>query len=224
MVDGHTFHSHSQPLEALLSLGLPGLILWFALPLLGAEIYRRPVSGGWRRCWWRINALSFFWFQLPICMPYQALAWTALLTLLRAAPALNEIRPGAEWAGGAVPLGRGGVRLERAGSSIRRWSMAPAGMKRERAESFESHYSLQKTWNGDIKARSGARMRASAMNYGLWTAGRVEQGLAGANEPGWYAIFLTATGDAADSPKGGPAYASSSHLMLRNTCCSESIG
>jgi len=81
MVDGGGYHSHNQPLEALLSLGLPGLVLWFAVPVAA-------LLGLSRRYFWRVApmlvamvVLDYFWFQVFVCLPYQAISLAVLCHL-----------------------------------------------------------------------------------------------------------------------------------------------
>ena len=77
-VDGNAYHSHCQPLEALLALGLPGMLLWFAVPVV--MLLRMP-----SRMFWSaapmillLNTVGFLWFQLPQCVPMQGLMLAAM--------------------------------------------------------------------------------------------------------------------------------------------------
>jgi hypothetical protein len=78
MVDGGAYHSHSQPLEALMSSGILGLLLWLAIPLLAL----RSMSGHHLRLAGPmlvgLNALGFFWFQIAECVPFQMLALASI--------------------------------------------------------------------------------------------------------------------------------------------------
>lgn len=81
LVEGTSHHSHNQPLEALLSLGLLGMLLWFALPMLA--LWTLPTVHFWL-CAPMVVALTclgHFWFQLPQCYPYQALYLATLLSI-----------------------------------------------------------------------------------------------------------------------------------------------
>lgn len=82
-VDGNAYHSHCQPLEALLALGLPGFLLWMALPI----VMILSVPG---RLFWQVTpvmvvvtAVGYFWFQLPQCVPIMAMMWGALCVTCR---------------------------------------------------------------------------------------------------------------------------------------------
>lgn len=72
------FHSHNQPLEALLCLGAIGLLLWFAFPLLA--IRHIPYSSFWLTvpmlC--AITGVSCFWFYFPHQLGYIALGTAAI--------------------------------------------------------------------------------------------------------------------------------------------------
>jgi hypothetical protein len=79
LVEGTSHHSHNQPVEALMALGLLGMALWYAFPMLA--IAALPASYFWT-CGPMIVALTelgHFWFQLPQCFPYQALYMAILL-------------------------------------------------------------------------------------------------------------------------------------------------
>ncbi|MCE2927336.1 MAG: O-antigen ligase family protein [Rickettsiales bacterium] len=81
LLDGTSHHSHSQPLEALLSFGIPGLVLWLALPMI--LIATLPSSLFWR-CMPLIvalTALAYVWFQIPHVLGFHALAFAAIMAL-----------------------------------------------------------------------------------------------------------------------------------------------
>lgn len=75
---GTVFHSHDQPMEAILSSGLIGFILFMAIPIVAFLPLRRSLF------WWcvpaliGISAVSVTWFTLPQVLPFQALAYAAL--------------------------------------------------------------------------------------------------------------------------------------------------
>jgi len=79
LLDGTSHHSHSQPLEALLSFGLVGLVLWLAVPI--TMLLTLPASSFWR-CAPLISALtalSYVWFQIPHVIGFHALAMGAII-------------------------------------------------------------------------------------------------------------------------------------------------
>ncbi len=80
-VDGNAYHSHCQPLEALLALGIPGLILWFAIPVV--ILLTLPARLVWScgPMLLLMNTTSFLWFQLPQCVPMQGLMMAALCSV-----------------------------------------------------------------------------------------------------------------------------------------------
>ena len=75
---GNVFHTHNQPMEALLALGLLGFALFMALPILAFLPLRKSLF------WWcvpvliGINAVGFTWFTLPQVLPFEALGLAAL--------------------------------------------------------------------------------------------------------------------------------------------------
>ena len=71
-------HAHSQPVEALLSLGLPGMILWYVIPVL--SLWYLPKRHFWPCAPLIVGVVmvSYFWFELVQDMPYRALALASL--------------------------------------------------------------------------------------------------------------------------------------------------
>ncbi len=79
LIDGTAYHVHSQPLQALLSFGVVGFVVWFAMPIM--LLWHMP-----RHLFWRTapilvatTALGFFWFEVPHLLAVNALAWATLL-------------------------------------------------------------------------------------------------------------------------------------------------
>ena len=75
------FHSHSALVEALLSAGIPGLVLtaaWFAAITMGADAGKRRLAAGYATA---LAVLSALWFQLTLSLPLAALALAALAPL-----------------------------------------------------------------------------------------------------------------------------------------------
>jgi hypothetical protein len=79
---GSAAHAHSQPLEAILALGIPGLVLWYGFTIL--LIRRIPDAFFWRVVPVHVAMmlLSYFWFPLAFFIAFQALYWAALVHLL----------------------------------------------------------------------------------------------------------------------------------------------
>ncbi len=82
---GTAFHSHNQPMEALLSFGVIGFLLFMAIPIAAFFPLRRALF------WWcapsliGLSAVSVTWFVLPQVLPFQALAYAALCAGRKAA-------------------------------------------------------------------------------------------------------------------------------------------
>lgn len=81
-VFGTSLHSHNQPLEAFLVLGLPGFIIWFAMALY--VIIAMPQAYFWRVAPIHVAMviLSYFWFPLSFFYAFIALYWAALMHVL----------------------------------------------------------------------------------------------------------------------------------------------
>ncbi len=90
LLDGTAYHSHSQPMEALLSFGVPGLVLFLAIP--AALIWLLPASLFFS-CAPMVVAstiLSYFWFELPHSLGIHALAIAAMAAALPCAATANR--------------------------------------------------------------------------------------------------------------------------------------
>ncbi len=85
LLDGTSHHSHSQPMEALLSFGITGLLLWLAMPII--MLLTLPANSFWRCAPLivAITALSYVWFQIPHVLGFHALALAAILSHTSAA-------------------------------------------------------------------------------------------------------------------------------------------
>lgn len=79
LVTGNTFHSHNSFLEALLSTGIVGLIMYCLLPVLIIRHlpHERMLILG--PLWASLFLLSMFWFMLPVTLPFMAIALAASL-------------------------------------------------------------------------------------------------------------------------------------------------
>ena len=80
-VDGNAYHSHCEPLEALLALGIPGMLLWFAIPVV--ILLTLPAQFLWScgPMLLLLNTTSFLWFQLPQCVPMNGMMLAALCSV-----------------------------------------------------------------------------------------------------------------------------------------------
>lgn len=79
LLDGTAYHSHSQPMEVLISFGIPGFILFLAFPI--TLLWILPKQHFWP-CAPMIVALavlSYFWFEIPHVLGIHAIALGALL-------------------------------------------------------------------------------------------------------------------------------------------------
>ena len=157
-VQKDAYHSHNQPMEALLSLGLPGLILWFALPL--CALWYLPAQRFWVIAPMLVGlvALKYVWFELPQVIPYYVLA----LAALSSGPAPRSLAP--------VPAARLQMALLCIVAAMG-WSAWQQGRAidygREFARAIKSGMAapLSVEWLAEDVRRGGERFQVSAMMY-----------------------------------------------------------
>lgn len=82
LILGTAGHSHNQALEAVLALGIPGLLLWLTLGLY--VIWAMPAAWFWRVIPIHMATLTlgFFWFNLSFFCAFMALYWAAMAHVL----------------------------------------------------------------------------------------------------------------------------------------------
>ena len=200
-------HAHNQPLEALLSLGLPGMLLWFAIPML--SIWYLP-----RRLFWPVAPmlvalvmLSFFWFELVQDMPFRALM---LASVCHVSTARCRLRRKKEW---LVPLlacaclSMGWSAWEQREAILYSQTLRVALLTQSDKDYPEARL-LE-----DAK-RGGDRLRESALMYELSLAHTIKNQPADDIDRGWYRLFLHATHDYAALPGSHPRAASTGLWLI----------
>ena len=204
-------HSHSQPVEALLSLGLPGMILWFAIPMLG--IWYLP-----QRLLWPVApmivalvALSYFWFEQMQDTPFRALALIGLCHVSVRHMRLPYLR--LQWKPDTVALTllcgcllMGWTAWEQRNAIEYTQRLRVALLMNEGAT-----YPLE--WLTDDTRRGGDRLRETAVMYELLLAQNIHTQPADDEERGWYALFLQAAHNYAISENSN-ARAASTEMYL----------
>lgn len=97
LINGEIYHIHNQPLEALLALGIFGMVLW--LLLMASVLWYLPGHYFWRCAPMLLGlcGLSCLWFQLPQLIAFHALAWAALMHLCLAEHATPKPLPKAAY-------------------------------------------------------------------------------------------------------------------------------
>ncbi len=197
MVDGYSFHSHNQPLEALLALGLPGLLLWLAIPCAVIATVKReqfwvvvPMVVG-------LVWLDNVWYELMHCVPFHALALGAIC----------QSRKGeARMRGMALCYGLVGV-LMLVSASGQKQAMHYGQRLREAAHALPyEDYPL--SWVESDLVRGGDRLRSSQQFFASWLEYKLRKGSLDDNDRAWYAMFLEAAHDAARSKHVGANVAS----------------
>lgn len=91
-VDGNAYHTHCQPLEALLALGLPGMLLWFAIPITALLTIPARLLWPCGPMLLLITTTGYFWFQLPQCVPMQGVMLAALCSVSASGAARRRTR------------------------------------------------------------------------------------------------------------------------------------
>lgn len=207
MIDGISLHSHSQPLEVLMALGLPGLCLWFALQMM--LVYCLP-----ERLFWRcapacvaLTALNFLWFQLPQGIAFHALFLAALLAACPPRPP----RPGriSAASAGAICLYLG---LAAAASAWQQWRATAYGEFLNYAL-LEPPSPQMEQWLPQDFSAGGERWQSHALFFTLIAAEKERQDKSGPGDADWMSLFLDSAREAAQSPRMG-ASVSSAELWL----------
>jgi hypothetical protein len=194
LIFGNAFHSHSQPLEALLSLGLIGMLLWYALPI--AAIIRLPRYAFWGVCPMVIAlvALSHLWFLLPQNLPYQVLMWVALCHIGLTRRTALSARPGMQISGLLL------VCIVLAATAILQCNVTHFGHVLARSmltTPFQDY--PEKMLVADNK-RGGERIYMSSDFLVQYLRAKADEGTMSDNDVGWFNLFLHASYQAMQAP------------------------
>lgn len=178
LIDGSSHHSHNQPLEALLSMGLIGLAFWYALPMLA--LWRLPKEHFWSYAPMiaALAGLGHFWFQLPQCFPYQGLYFAALLTAC--ADGKKPQAPG--WKSAFAVTAACAAMAWSAGEQYRAMIHAD---RVHRVILTGSYRDYSEAWLGEDIRHGGDRWATSARYYVSVASVKPD-----ANARGWYGYFL----------------------------------
>lgn len=198
-VNGSAFHSHSEPLEVLLALGLPGLMLWFAFPLI--IIRRLPNELFWQTIPMLVAVvcLYYFWFVLPQVMAYQAIAIAALAAATQPASEARKLQNRRMYLA-ILEI----VFLAMAFTAYGQFQAMRYSEKIHYTPRDESADIQNVEWLTQDLARGGDRLRVGGENFFLW-AWDVDYGSEeGEYHPAWHNNFLEAAQIMADDPSVGP--------------------
>jgi len=213
MVNGYAFHSHNQPLEALLSLGLIGMILWFAIPVAALMTMEDQFFWGCAPLLVAQTILCSIWFELPQCIPYLALMWVIP----------SPLGGGSGWGHGsaesnnaplpASPLmGEGILKtaltlavLAMAGSAVGQWEGMWYGENMYQANHNPEKRVYDRAWVERDIAHGGERLRELATAYSSILE---KQSSVDKNDADWFAQYQAALHDAGMSPYVGAQIAS----------------
>lgn len=199
MVDGYSFHSHNQPLEALLSLGLPGLLLWFLVPLVAIALVPK-------RCFWLVVPMQVglvweasMWFELAQCLPFKALALAAFASVASAKQWLPKIR----W----VTMMLCCVAVAMAWSAWQQKKSIRYAMQLRAAAHVLPYDDFTQSWVEQDIRLGGDRLRSSAVFFTNWLILKKQGFGLDDNDQGWYGRFIEAAHNASKSPLAGSSLA-----------------
>lgn len=195
-VDGNAYHSHSQPLEALLALGLPGMILWFALPI--TILLTIPA-----RLFWScgpmllmLHTVSFFWFQLPQCVPINGLMLAALCSVCPRSEKRRPVRRGVAISGFALATVVMALTAMEQNVTMHYGERLYKGSRYLPVEQYPMNWLLTDLYRG------GDHLRVASMGFGLSLD--KEKGDVDERQRAWYQRFMEAGHVMQESPLIGP--------------------
>ncbi|MGE3714353.1 MAG: O-antigen ligase family protein [Alphaproteobacteria bacterium] len=196
---GSAFHSHSEPMEVLLSFGLIGLVLWFAIHML--VIRRMPTEGFWHTVpmMVAIVCLYYFWFVLPQVLAYQALAWCALCAALQGTPS-----PATPKLHKASLLVVAALVFTMAGSAWAQYRALQFGDDVNFVPRNEMPTAKHTAWLMEEIGRGGERLRVGAENFALWGWDVSNGKDTGNYDIHWHDNFLAAAEAMEQSASAGP--------------------
>ncbi len=194
LINGYAYHSHNEPLEVLLSVGLVGMMLWLLIPIVA-------IGSIPRRCfWWCVPMLvglvwvSNVWFELAQCLPFKVLAMAAIASVPRS--------DGKTWRVPvkALSLGVMCIVLIAGWAGVQYWHFMRYEMQlRDAAHALPYEDYTQEWVEQDIRL-GGDRLRNSAEFFSSWIMLKDKNQRLDDNDRGWYARFIEAARHASESP------------------------
>ncbi|NBX03633.1 MAG: hypothetical protein EBR02_06190 [Alphaproteobacteria bacterium] len=196
LVQGNAFHVHNTPMEVVLSLGLPGLLLWLSLPMAVIITVAR------RKFWWAIpmllgiTTLQSFWFSLPLVMGFQVLSWVALASGWRRHIQSEQI----------LVLRRWGTYLGVLLAALMTWSATEQlkgiqyGQRLSTAIKFGSAEGFSEEWLLEDAKRGGVRFVDSALFHSGIVGEHVSTGELTQRDIEWYQLLAKTAHTLAMSP------------------------
>ena len=192
----HVFHPHNQPLAVLLALGIPGLLLFLAMPMAIIWRIRREAF------WWcvpmvlAVNTLGYVWFLMPQVLAFQALGMVALAAACRTGISSHVAVP--RWA--ALPV------LVMA--PLLAWSAAEAyGSRFEHIIAEDPNQPGMVDWLAQDIARGGERLVEGALFHAETMVMKIRDHTLTDKERDWFRNFLDVAHRAAASEKATPRMA-----------------
>jgi hypothetical protein len=199
-------HSHCMPIEALLSLGIPGMLLWLAIPMLAIVYMPKPLFWSVVPMVVAMTMVAYFWFDIVQDMPFRALVLAALCQVsirrIRLQPRIDIV-----------------VVVLVVSCMLMGWS---AWQQRDAINYAQRlRYALVTSSAGDFKQewlledakRGGDRLRQSALLYGGLVEKNSKMGMDDPSDMQWYWVFLQATRSYAELEHSNP-HAASTEMWL----------
>ena len=207
--NGNSFHSHNQPMEALLSLGLPGFFLWFAFPLLALGVMPSTLFWCCAPMLCAVTILGFLWFPVPQLLAFAAIFQVALCSAC-AVPERKTINPISPYFLLLVIV----AVVAMLWSTCEQWQTIHYGQELKTALHEKAYSSYNPQMMAQDAERGGDRLRVIANDYALWLMAHPQE-QASDNARGWYTNLMYAADIMAQSPRIG-ARAASLELWLQN--------
>ena len=211
LVKGSAMHSHNMAMEQLLSLGVVGLLLWLALPVIALWTLPRA------KFWWAapvlvgVTAVQGFWFYIPHVMAYQALSWAALASLWSRQLQSTQPAISRRWVAGPCAL----IAAVMCWTTHAQWQAMEYGQRLSLAAKQDLANRTSMEWLLDDMHRGGDRLRAVAWAYSGWVEDHISEKTLTSRDMQWYLQFLLGAHEAAQSPKAG-AWLIALDLWLHN--------
>ncbi len=189
------FHSHSQPMEALLATGIIGFLIFITLPILAIFPLRKSLF------WWCVpvfivlNAMNNLWFLLPQVMAFQALGLAAICA---ARPArIRSIKIFPRWVSGIC----GVLALLLTISSYEQLNIIRYGERLKNIMQEDPNQAGIVDFIMQDLPRGGERMAEGVMYFAKNIAAKANSDRVSENDRDWYRNFLEISHRAALDPK-----------------------
>ncbi|MFO0388242.1 MAG: O-antigen ligase family protein [Alphaproteobacteria bacterium] len=167
LLDGTGYHSHSQPMEALLSFGILGFMLFLALPITLLWILPKHLFWPCAPMIVALAVLSNFWFEIPHVLGIHALAFGALICVCS-----PEAAPRKQKSAGALCTI---AALAMLASSLLQWNAITYGNRLFAAARSTDCSTITPEFLSEDIPRGAERFNEVAISYVIDLAARIRQ-------------------------------------------------